>query len=127
MKKLRSEDLAFHLEKLYVQSYIDYYIRSTELFVSLTENGFNVIGAVDFTDLENKEEQRKENRQEKFEKEEVQTKITEVIEPEEDLMKKRARTKREFYFKKYGLYYVLGIILILIILGLIYFFYFMGG
>ncbi len=121
---IRSEDLAFHLEKLYVQSYIDYHIRSAEIFVSLTENGFNIVGTVDIVEEEVKEESIP--LQEEMPKREIQSKLSDIeeIDETEDVMSKRARTKREFYFKKYGLYYLLGIILILIILGLIYLFFF---
>lgn len=123
---IRSEDLAFHLEKLYVQSYVDYYIRSSELFVTLTENGFNVIGIVDIYDIVQEEKPKvkpRELQEELPKNEEIQTKLID-LEEDIDIKTKMAKSKREFYFKKYGIYYALGIILILIILGLIYFFYF---
>ncbi len=131
---IRSEDLAFHLEKLYVQSYIDYYIRSSELYLTLTENGFNEIGSVKkkekskdieetIDETEKPEEKYESKMQEEMpENESIQTKLTNIEESDEDMMTKRVRTKREHYWGKYKIYYFLAIILILIVLGLIYFF-----
>ncbi|VVB57940.1 Uncharacterised protein [Candidatus Anstonella stagnisolia] len=43
---IRQGDLAYHLQKLSVQQYIDYTLRSAKIYVSLTEKGFNSTGGI---------------------------------------------------------------------------------
>ncbi|MFA5383011.1 MAG: hypothetical protein WC356_07625, partial [Candidatus Micrarchaeia archaeon] len=133
---IRSEDLAFHLERLYTQAYIDYYIRSLEIYLTLTENGFNKIGRIKKeTKVENKKETKVEDKKEDDIEEtgmyeempknrEIQTKLTDV--DNEDINVKMVNSKRAYYLQKYWLYYILVILLVLIIAGLFYIFFFMN-
>lgn len=43
---IRSGDLAFHINKLVVQSFMDYSVRSAKVEFVLTEQGFNCVGGV---------------------------------------------------------------------------------
>ncbi|MCX8195408.1 MAG: hypothetical protein N3G22_04885 [Candidatus Micrarchaeota archaeon] len=43
---IRSSDLAFHLNKLVHQGYIDYEVRSAKVSFVLTEKGFNYVGSI---------------------------------------------------------------------------------
>lgn len=138
---IRSEDLAFHLEKIYTQGYIDYYLRSAEAFVNLTEKGYNKVGHLKKSKKPEKKKEKRttrkgtaaegtgnkgmseetgieikgieEGKRESAE-EGVQTKITDV---KEDIGWKRRKSKISFYWNKYKWYYILLIIIIIASIG----------
>ncbi|MEM2174322.1 MAG: hypothetical protein QXI58_01675 [Candidatus Micrarchaeia archaeon] len=127
-----STDLGFHMYKLYSQGYINYNINDLDVDLSLTENGFKIVGFVP------KIEKRREKKIEKEKVEEQKEKIKEIKEMEESRIEEEIYSEKDvtsslpegggklsrskmflekfsFYFKKYLPFIILLVILICVV------------
>lgn len=105
---VKGSDLAYHLHGLYVKGLIDYDIRSARVSLSLTEKGFNKVGAVKGV----KEVPVKR----------VNVEIGAAPQAAEQSAEmsvdwKRRLSKWEYYLSEYLVYAVVGIILLLIVIA----------
>jgi DNA-binding MarR family transcriptional regulator len=126
---IRSSDLAYHLNKLVEQNFIDYEVRLAKVFFVLTEKGFNFVGFVKSSptqqqlphvqkeedkELENKQLENKQQSETK--KEEKATDKTESVKQKITLQMRLS--KLQYYIFKYA--YLIVIIFIIILLVFIF-------
>ncbi len=128
---IRSADLAYHLEKLVSQGFIDYTVKSAKVSFMLTEKGFNETGGIKVQEKPKEPEKQGEKEDvsqilsdahDEQEQEEVpeEQRLGRELTPEEKkrlLKEKRFASKMEHYVKKYGV----AVLVILCILAIITF------
>jgi len=103
-----SFDVALHLYKLYTTSKIEYTISSGKLTIRLTEKGYSGISTK--RDLGKKEEIKTEDVEQEISLPEEQSPPT-----EEDFKQKMRQSKMEFYIQKYGLIFLVFVIILFLI------------
>lgn len=136
---IRSDDLAYHLDKLYKKGYIDYTVRSAKITLMLTEKGFNKVGKL------RRKVKVKEVLPEKTEGEELMSLMRsgkgavgrkpagmktseETGEGRrelsiEEIKRLGRKSKYSYYIRRYSKHIILIVVLILLIaLGLLWFF-----
>ncbi len=127
------EAITFHIHKLVKKGYINYYTRSGRVYLLLTEKGFNHVQCL---------KGREEHEQSKHEDETITPSESEIEESvietetsshpipidmdegsyhqrelsEEEIKRRRFKSKMEFYFNRYKWFIIGGIILILLVI-----------